>query len=553
MSTRRLLWPPALCVTLALALPSAALARPSARYVLRPSSAVAGQPTTLDASPTTCDLRPCTYRWSWVLRARKGQRLRPLGRWRDPYSHVPAVRRPLFPANRPKPEAPESSKTRRIVVSEAPAPAPAPSPAPAPTAPSAPMVSLEQVDGGPGWYGQFANPLPTNPGYFPIGVWGSYNHTQASRDLDAQAGINIYVWASDSNFLDEIRADGRFRVIQLGSNRANTGSETAGWLLGDEFDMNNGVCPSSLDTAKAGLPADGRFRFTNYGKGLTALNTPNPWVGSESAAACWANGRDVTSSDTYWFTDVNERGNSRYGFGSSYGQNVTRLRQLEATDEKRQPIWSFVEAGWPNIESAVQGARAIQPPEVRSAVWHSLIGGARGILYFQHSFGGPCSGDHHVIRTNCEGTRPMVSSVNAQVKGLASVLNSPFVTSGHSATGDVKHMVKWDYVFAGADSGGGNATFSISCVGELLLWWRASPAPSRSRMVRSRMLSRTRTRSTSTGSTAARSADCPPGRHSPRPIAADPPAQRCRRRVGKPASGAWRGACLSTLDDWPFR
>jgi hypothetical protein len=347
--------------------------------------------------------------------------------------------------------------------------APAPSPVLVPTAPSAPSVSLEQVDGGPGWYGQFANPLPTDPGYFAIGVWGSYNHTQASRDLDAQAGVNIYVWASDSNFLDQIRADGRFKVIQLGSNRANTGSETAGWLLGDEFDMNNGVCPSSLDTAKAGLPGDGRFRFTNYGKGLTALNTPNPWIGSEFAAACWANGQDVTSSDTYWFTDVNERGNSRYGFGSSYGQNVTRLRQLDATDEKRQPIWSFVEAGWPNTESAAQGARAIQPAEVRSAVWHSLIAGARGILYFQHSFGGPCSGDHHVIRTNCEGTRPMVSSVNAQVKGLASVLNSPFVSSGHSATGDVKHMVKWEgrfYVFAGADRGGGNARFSIPCVGD---------------------------------------------------------------------------------------
>ena len=63
----------------------------------------------------------------------------------------------------------------------------------------------------------------------------------------------------------------------------------------------------------------------------------------------------------------------------------------------------------------------------------------------------------------------MAVSVNAQVKSLAPVLNSSTVTSGHSATGDVRYMVKWSgsnfYVFAGADRGGGSATFSIPCVG----------------------------------------------------------------------------------------
>ena len=29
----------------------------------------------------------------------------------------------------------------------------------------------------------------------------------------------------------------------------------------------------------------------------------------------------------------------------------------------------------------------IAPEEVRAAVWHSLIAGARGIVYFNHSFG----------------------------------------------------------------------------------------------------------------------------------------------------------------------
>ena len=95
------------------------------------------------------------------------------------------------------------------------------------------------MDGGAGYYGQFSNGLPADPSYFPIGVWGSYNHTQANRDLDAAAGINTYVWAADNSFMPAIRSDGRFRVIQDEGNRTNVGPETAGWLLTDEIDMQN--------------------------------------------------------------------------------------------------------------------------------------------------------------------------------------------------------------------------------------------------------------------------------------------------------------------------
>ena len=67
----------------------------------------------------------------------------------------------------------------------------------------------------------------------------------------------------------------------------------------------------------------------------------------------------------------------------------------------------------------------------------------------------------------------MAKAVDGQIKGLAPVLNSPFVTSGTSATdtmaGNVRYAVKWSgghfYVFAGADHGAGEATFSIPCVG----------------------------------------------------------------------------------------
>ena len=88
---------------------------------------------------------------------------------------------------------------------------------------------------------------------------------------------------------------------------------------------------------------------------------------------------------------------------------------------------------------------------------------------------------HHALRdtgTACYGSViGMVTSVDAQIKSLASVLNAPFVNGGRTVTGPVEHMVKWAgqnlYVFAAGRSSGtmvfrrpgiGNATATV--VGE---------------------------------------------------------------------------------------
>lgn len=347
-------------------------------------------------------------------------------------------------------------------------------------------VTLTQIDGGTSYYGRFTNNAGMDAAsYFPIGVWGAYNQTQANRDLDASAGINTYVWAADENFIDDIRADGRFKVVYDQSmNRAAIGTESPGWLLTDEIDMQQAnssgaaAARSQLNSLLAGLPNDGRFRYNNYGKGVMFWN-------SDSDAEQYVNDfQQVVSSDIYWFTEgdvcAQSQGGELLGFArdlsaaechraANYGAQVARMRALDAMDGVRQPIWNFVETGHP-FSNTQNGQRSIAPAEVRAAVWHSLIAGARGILYFQHSFGGPCVGDHHTIRSNCEGTRPIVVSTNAQIKSLATVLNSPTVTEGFTASSAVKAMAKWDgqnlYVFAGsAANASSTGTFTIPCVG----------------------------------------------------------------------------------------
>jgi len=350
-------------------------------------------------------------------------------------------------------------------------------------------VTLQQVDGGPGYYGQFANPLPDDPNWFPIGAWmrPGFNGTNTSGqryfDLYKDFGMNVHVGVECPECTDEaaLRAAG-FRTIIQQSERTrfnDLGSEVAGWFLIDEVDMccgppgfagGNGY--DMLDSAIGRLPNDGRFKYNNYGKGVLL------WE-SDADAARFINGRNggntfqqIVATDLYWFTDPNERSSSRYGFASSYGDDVRKVRRLDALDGKRMPVWHVIELGWPFTEGASAGGRRILPAEMRAATWHALIAGARGINYFDHNFG-PGTPGFTILGEGYDDTRAMAKAVNAQIKALAPVLNSPFVTSGHSATdtmnGDVRYMVKWSggkfYLFAGADRGGGNATFSIPCVG----------------------------------------------------------------------------------------
>ena len=159
-----------------------------------------------------------------------------------------------------------------------------------------------------------------------------------------------------------------------------------------------------MQQANAAAPNDGRIRYANYTKNVLI------WYSDADAARFVNEFQQVVSSDFYWFTDpyqvptmqapdwLPEAGQTittpQIRRAANYGYQIDRMRQLDAMDGKRQPIWGFVEEGWPFTQTAAEGARAITPPEMRAAVWQSIIAGARGIVYFNHSFGGPCLTQH---------------------------------------------------------------------------------------------------------------------------------------------------------------
>ncbi|MCW2641649.1 MAG: hypothetical protein JWP76_3955, partial [Dactylosporangium sp.] len=325
-------------------------------------------------------------------------------------------------------------------------------------------------------------------------VWFESVQSTIDTDLDRDAGLNTYLELTDNSDRGLVRGAGMYAIT---SGQNGSGSETVGWLLPDEVDMWagpgdgawSGKFPGGGDicsppSAKCGytvqrkvnegFPKDRRLRYTNYGKGVTF------WQSDKEAARFVNEFQDVLSADTYWFTDMNicsatEGGTFSGGRplsaeachrAANYGRTVDRLRGL-VSPAGSKPVWGFVEVGHPFTEGDWPSAK---PDQVVAGVWSSLIHGARGIVYFNHSFAGPCQ-TQHALREPCyKEMRARVKQLNGQIKALAPVLNAPFADGVVKASAGVDASTRWHdgqfYVLAGANQPATQtASFAVPCVG----------------------------------------------------------------------------------------
>ena len=370
-----------------------------------------------------------------------------------------------------------------------------------PAAPGGSGVSLRQVDGGPSYYGRFSPSLPTSPSYFPIGVWFEGVVEQQQAIMDKDAGINTYVMLTGNTDLSIVRNAGMYAIQ---NNLPGPGSETVGWVVSDEADMWGGpgndrwtghepgggdICEPAdgkcgytvQDTLSSRLPKDKRLRYANYGKGVTF------WESTAEASVFVNKYQDVVSVDNYWMTDTNICSWSEGGrfFRDSpesdqtdlpqdqcrrpanYGKTVDKVRSMISPSGSK-PVWNFVELGHPSSENE---SPTITAPQVEAAVWSSLIHGARGIIYFNHSFGGSCP-TQHILREPCYAQiRGTVQALNARILRMAPVLNAPFADDIVTVTGGADVSAKWYdghfYLLAGSTEATSHpATFSLPCVGD---------------------------------------------------------------------------------------
>lgn len=229
-------------------------------------------------------------------------------------------------------------------------------------------------------HGQYVNLLS------PYHGWGngaatlsaqSYAETQAAARA---AGVKLGIGADD-----------------LG-NGVGYGSENVDVYVIDEPGM--GAKEAETIAAAALVPA-GMVGQINYG-----TETTMSLGGAGRSAVEWANlVGDVVgaiSHDSYWYSappSLYADGANYWGYSASqirravnYGRTIERLHYLRRDSwggkDSRAMLWGIIELSHPNNTSNCAGPNPLQ---VEGAAWASIIGGARGIYWFHHSFMPPLS------------------------------------------------------------------------------------------------------------------------------------------------------------------
>lgn len=300
-------------------------------------------------------------------------------------------------------------------------------------------VTLRQLDGGPNYNAKFSPGLPATPDFFPVAVFYSGVSTVADVEHDKATGINTYCGLNGDSRMDLIKAAGLYAFPWLGEMNLRS-TETVGYNLYDEPDMHETWwgAPTQkqfalMDQVVASRPKDGRGSYVNYGLGILAADDNH-----EPAKRFVQNYGDYISADHYFYTTdsggygetsrVIGRGDNRLtaeqaARGVNYGIIVQRMRRFA---DYKKPVWGFVEAGYPHGGTGVKGSDYITPDEVRAAIWHSIIGGAQGIIFFNHTFGDGPAESQHVLRTAYYApVRKKVQEVTAVIRQIAPALNSP--------------------------------------------------------------------------------------------------------------------------------
>lgn len=348
------------------------------------------------------------------------------------------------------------------------------------------ILALPRIawEGGPEYWSQFPNAKDwTDPKFFPIGLW--YGEIEDADDVkaDRAAGLNFYtggLWVgTDFSVLEESE------MYWVGGRVNPTFDDTSpywpGILLDDEVD-GRFTPPAEgfahLDQLKRSMATEMQFTYTNF---------TNMIVGPELSRADrlrYVNTfADVVSLDMYFYTvpfcaagDA-YRGHLYDGLipestcrtASSYGRFVQALRELDAQDDRLIPIWNFVEV-MSGANDDGYFVRYMQPDEIRGAAMSSIINEARGIVWFQQSFGGPCKSTQPVRQSQELGEAfcgyrqvEAMGQINEQIEGLAPVLNTQ--TFRWHAADDSQTMLKVHdgdaYLFAMTDGEPGSRTFTL--------------------------------------------------------------------------------------------
>lgn len=345
-----------------------------------------------------------------------------------------------------------------------------------------PALDLPTVpwEGGPAYWARFPRAAAagwTEPTWFPICVFlgkpDDSTHVEALRDV----GVDVYQGVEHNPPLSAATARGMHVLPHYSEwTAAEVGDDplAVGHLVSDECEMGLSGCGDANDEFERLAVqrsycdalrdrADGRFLQANFGNGV-ARTFWAPTTMDDHVALV-----DASSVDKYCYTSPDARqvveaspdwpGGSARRAGA-YGWLVDQMRSFQDPANLR-PVWCFVETARPLLTES--GATTITPDQLEGAVWAALRHEARGICYFQHN-NDPTFGTYSLVDGPAT-LRDRVRTLNARVRELAPVLNSPSYVWDFGA--DVETMLKAHddriYVFAGVGLGQspGTKTFTV--------------------------------------------------------------------------------------------
>jgi hypothetical protein len=276
-------------------------------------------------------------------------------------------------------------------------------------------------------YSKWENGPPGDPDFFPIGVW-----LQDPKDARAYkaAGINLYVGLWKGPTIEQVNhlKIARMPVIceqnDLGL-RAKDEKIILGWLAQpDEPDnaqpltigVGHGppIAPAQVvkeyETLRRLDPS--RPVLLNLGQGVAW----DGWWGRGNRSGHpedypeYIKGCDIASFDIY---PVAHSHANVAGKLEVVAQGVSRL--IAGADPPKV-VWNCIET------TGVHTGHKPTPRQVKAEVWMSLIHGSRGIIYFVHEWAPRFSS--RALLTDPE-MLASVTAINAQIRELAPVLNSP--------------------------------------------------------------------------------------------------------------------------------
>ena len=330
-----------------------------------------------------------------------------------------------------------------------------------------PTTALEKSSGA-----TYQNGLPSDPSYFPIGVW--LQQPSHAQEFEA-IGINLFVGLNrgpTETQLVELARYGMPVIAEqndVGLHSPNAAMIRAWMLHEDEPDNaqpdgEGGWGPCIPANAVAEQSAEVKAKdptrpfYIGFGRGVvdTKWGGRGPCTGDVAYYDAASVGADILSFDIY---PVAASSGALAGRLDAPARGVARLR---AAAKDGQSVWFSLET------THISGKAMVTPEQLRSEALLALISGANGLVYFVDEWTGGFRED--AVFRYPEMTQA-VRELNALIRRLAPVLNSPTIEGRVAASGTIPMatmLKKRDrdlYLFAGSTNAGtGSVSFKLSGV-----------------------------------------------------------------------------------------